>query len=280
MNILDTHHHLWDLSLRSYDWITELPENESIKINRNFLINDLDVLADENNVTGTICVQAHQSEEEALWLLEIAKNSNLIKGVVCWVDLKNSNIGFSLDKYQTYDKFCGIRHVWHDEKNEDWIMDPKVIKGLKTLSERQINFDFLVRPNHLKYIFEVYEKIPKLNGVIDHIAKPIIKENIFEPWAENISELSKIDSLNCKISGMVEEMNESQGISILKNYTDHVIESFGGDKVMFGSNWPVCLTKKSYSEVLEIAKSISNNLEPEEFFYTNGKSFYLSLIHI
>jgi len=275
MNILDTHHHLWDLSLRSYDWITELPENESIKINRNFLINDLDVLADENNVTGTICVQAHQSEEEALWLLEIAKNSNLIKGVVCWVDLKNSNIGFSLDKYQSYDKFCGIRHVWHDEKNEDWIMDPKVIKGLKTLSERQINFDFLVRPNHLKYIFEVYEKIPKLNGVIDHIAKPKIKENIFEPWAENISELSKIDSLNCKISGMVEEMNESQEISILKNYTDHVIESFGHDKVMYGSNWPVCLTKKSYSEVLEIAKSISNNLEPEEFFYTNGKSFYL-----
>ena len=275
MNILDTHHHLWDLSLRSYDWITELPENESIKINRNFLINDLDVLADENNVTGTICVQAHQSEEEALWLLEIAKNSNLIKGVVCWVDLKNSNIGFSLDKYQTYDKFCGIRHVWHDEKNEDWIMDPKVIKGLKTLSERQINFDFLVRPNHLKYIFEVYEKIPKLNGVIDHIAKPKIKENIFEPWAENISELSKIDSLNCKISGMVEEMNESQEISILKNYTDHVIKSFGDGKVMYGSNWPVCLTKKSYSEVLEIAKSMSNNLEPEEFFYTNGKSFYL-----
>ena len=122
MNILDTHHHLWDLSLRSYDWITELPKNESIKINRNFLINDLDVLADENKVTGTICVQAHQSEEEAFWLLEIAKNSNLIKGVVCWVDLKNSNIGFSLDKYQTYDKFCCIRHVWHDEKNEDWII--------------------------------------------------------------------------------------------------------------------------------------------------------------
>ncbi len=275
MNILDTHHHLWDLSLRSYDWITELPENESIKINRNFLISDLDVLTDENNVTGTICVQAHQSEEEALWLLEIAKNSNLIKGVVCWVDLKNTNIGYSLDKYQTYDKFCGIRHVWHDEKNEDWILDPKVISGLKTLSERQINFDFLVRPNHLKYIFEVYEKIPKLNGVIDHIAKPKIIENIFEPWAENISELSKIDSLNCKISGMVEEMNESQGISILKNYTDHVIKSFGDGKVMYGSNWPVCLTKKSYSEVLEIAKTVSSNLNPEKFFYTNGKSFYL-----
>ena len=119
MKILDTHHHLWDLSLRSYKWINELSDNESIKINKNFLINDLDSLAIKNNITGTICVQAHQSEEEALWLLEIAKNSNLIKGVVCWVDLKDSNVEFSLDKYLFYDKFCGIRHVWHDDKNED-----------------------------------------------------------------------------------------------------------------------------------------------------------------
>ena len=275
MKILDTHHHLWDLSLRSYKWIDELPDNESIKINKNFLINDLDSLAIKNNITGTICVQAHQSEEEALWLLEIAKNSNLIKGVVCWVDLKDSNIEFSLDKYQFYDKFCGIRHVWHDEKNEDWITDPKVITGLKILSQRQINFDFLVRPNHLKYIFEVYEKISKLNGVIDHIAKPNIKENIFEPWAEEISELAKIDSLNCKISGMVEEMDELQGISILQGYTDHIFKCFGDDKIMYGSNWPVCLSKKSYSEVLEIAKTISNNVDSEKFFYTNGKSFYL-----
>tara|TARA_B100000941_G_scaffold286039_1_gene258985 strand:- start:2260 stop:3090 length:831 start_codon:yes stop_codon:yes gene_type:complete len=275
MKILDTHHHLWDLSLRSYKWINELSDNESIKINKNFLINDLDSLAIKNNITGTICVQAHQSEEEALWLLEIAKNSNLIKGVVCWVDLKDSNIEFSLDKYQFYDKFCGIRHVWHDEKNEDWIMDPKVITGLKILSQRKINFDFLVRPNHLKYIFEVYEKISKLNGVIDHIAKPNIKENIFEPWAEEISELAKIDSLNCKISGMVEEMDELQGISILQSYTDHIFKCFGDDKIMYGSNWPVCLSKKSYSEVLEIAKTISNNVDSEKFFYTNGKSFYL-----
>ena len=276
MKILDTHHHLWDLSMRSYDWISELPENESVKINKNFLLNDLDYLAKINKVTGTICVQAHQSEEEALWLLEIAKNSDLIKGVVCWVDLKDSDIGFSLDKYQSYDKFCGIRHVWHDEKNEDWIMDSKVIAGLKVLSERLINFDFLVRPNHLKYIFEVYEKIPKLNGVIDHIAKPNIKDNTFDPWAKDIYDLSKIDSLSCKVSGMVEEMNESQSISVLKTYTNHIIKSFGPNKIMYGSNWPVCLTKKRYSEVLDIAKKISINVDSEKFFYTNGKNFYLN----
>ena len=122
---------------------------------------------------GTICVQAHQSEDEAFWLLNLAKDSDVIKGVVCWVDLKGDNLEYSLDRYQSDNKFVGIRHVWHDEKNEDWILDKKVLNGLKVLSKRGINFDFLVRPNHLKYIFEVYEKVPELKGVINHIAKPV-----------------------------------------------------------------------------------------------------------
>ena len=156
MKILDTHHHLWNLSLRKYDWINDLPKEEANAINKNFLINDLNLVANNNNLDGTICVQAHQSEDEAFWLLEIAKNSELIKGVVCWVDLKSPSLESSLDNYLLNEKFVGIRHVWHDEKEEDWIMDPKVISGLKILSDREINFDFLVRPNHLKYIFEVY----------------------------------------------------------------------------------------------------------------------------
>ena len=276
MKILDTHHHLWDISLRTYEWINQLPKNESRMINKNFLYDDLLEISSKNKINGTICVQAHQSEDEAFWLLNLAKNSDLINGVVCWVDLKGGNLEYTLDKYQSDNKFVGIRHVWHDEKNEDWIMDEKVLNGLKVLSERGINFDFLVRPNHLKYIFEVYEKIPNLKGVINHIAKPRIKENIFEPWAKEMHELSKIDSLYCKVSGMVEEMDESQGIRTLKSYTDHIIKCFGIDKTMYGSNWPVCLTKKSYSEVLDIAKKVSTNLEYEKFFYINGKNFYLA----
>ena len=275
MRILDTHHHLWDISLRPYDWINQLPKNESKIINKNFLLDDLIKISNKNRIDGTICVQAHQSEDEAFWLLNLAKNSNLIKGVVCWVDLKGDNLEYTLDRYQSDNKFVGIRHVWHDEKNEDWIMDEKVLNGLKVLSRREINFDFLVRPNHLKYIFEVYEKLPDLKGVINHIAKPFIKENIFEPWAKEMHELSKIDSLYCKISGMVEEMSESQDISVLKRYSDHIINCFDVDKVMYGSNWPVCLTKKNYSEVLDIAKKVSANLEFEKFFYINGKNFYL-----
>ena len=276
MRILDTHHHLWDISLRPYDWINQLPKNESKIINRNFLHDDLREISNKNRIDGTICVQAHQSEDEAFWLLDLAKNSDVIKGVVCWVDLKGDDLEYTLDKYHSYNKFVGIRHVWHDEKNEDWIIDEKVLNGLKVLSKRGINFDFLVRPNHLKYIFEVYEKIPELKGVINHIAKPYVKENIFDPWAREMQELSKIDSLYCKLSGMVEEMGESQDTSILKSYTDHVINSFGVDRVMYGSNWPVCLIKKSYSEVLGIAKNISNNLDSEKFFYLNGNIFYLN----
>ena len=276
MRILDTHHHLWDISLRSYDWINQLPKNESRIINRNFLHEDLSEISNANRIDGTICIQAHQSEDEAFWLLNLAKNSDVIKGVVCWVDLKGDNLEYSLDRYQSDNKFVGIRHVWHDEKNEDWILDKKVLNGLKVLSKREINFDFLVRPNHLKYIFEVYEKVPSLEGVINHIAKPYIKKSIFEPWAKEMQELSKINSLHCKISGMVEEMSETQGTDILEGYTDHVIDIFGVDKVMFGSNWPVCLIKKSYSEVLDIARNISTNLDSEKFFYTNGKNFYLN----
>ena len=275
MRILDTHHHLWDISLRPYDWINQLPKNESRIINRNFLHDDLIEISNTNRIDGTICVQAHQSEDEAFWILDLAKNSDVIKGVVCWVDLKGNNLEYNLDKYRSDNKFVGIRHVWHDEKNEDWILDEKVLNGLKVLSKRGINFDFLVRPNHLKYIFEVYEKVPELKGVINHIAKPYVKENIFDPWAKEMQELSKIDSLHCKLSGMVEEMSESQGIPVLKRYTDHVIDSFGVDKVMYGSNWPVCLIKKSYSEVLDIAKNISTNLDFEKIFYKNGKNFYL-----
>ena len=276
MKILDTHHHLWNLSLRKYDWINDLPKEEANAINKNFLINDLNIVANNNNLDGTICVQAHQSEDEAFWLLEIAKNSELIKGVVCWVDLKSPSLESSLDNYLLNEKFVGIRHVWHDEKEEDWIMDPKVISGLKILSDREINFDFLVRPNHLKYIFEVYEKVPSLKGVIDHIAKPFIKNNIFEPWAAEMSELSKIDNLYCKISGIVEEMDDTQELSIINNYTNHIIDNFGFNKIMYGSNWPVCLTKKSYSEVLEIAKDVIPSPAYENFFYNNGEKFYLS----
>ena len=277
MKILDTHHHLWDLSLRSYDWIKDLPATESEKINKNFLYEDLIKEIEKCEVQNTICVQAHQSEDEAEWLLNIANKSQIIKGIVGWIDLKSPEIEKKLDKFQKNEKFVGIRHVWHDEKDEGWIMDDDVLRGLKILSERKVNFDFLVRPNHLRYIKQVYEKIPNLNGVINHIAKPEISTNKFEPWASDISELSKINNLHCKISGIIEETSNNRDLNNIHLYSSHVINSFGKKRIMYGSNWPVCLTKNSYQYVLNLAKKLTNNFsssEKEDFFFNNGSNFY------
>ena len=277
MKILDTHHHLWDLSLRSYDWIKELPSNESKIIDKNFIYQDLVNEIEKNDVYSTICVQAHQSEGEAKWLLNIANDSQIIKGVVGWIDLKSPKIEYKLDKFQKNEKFVGVRHVWHDEKDESWIINPEVIRGLKALSIRNINFDFLVRPNHLKYIHHIFDEIPDLNGVIDHIAKPEIKEGNYEPWATEIYELSKINNLSCKISGIIEEMNDGQPLDEVEKYSSHIINSFGKKRIMYGSNWPVCLTKNSYEFVLNLAKNISSkfsDLEKEDFFFNNGSRFY------
>ena len=277
MKILDTHHHLWDLSLRSYDWIEELPPNESNKINKNFLYEDLVNETERNQVINTICVQAHQSEDEAEWLLNIANKSSIISGVVGWIDLKSSKIEYKLDEFQKNKKFVGIRHVWHDEEDESWIIDPKVLNGLNVLSKRKINFDFLVRPNHLKYIHQVYDKIPDLNGVIDHIAKPEIAINKFEPWAKEINELAKINTLTCKISGIIEEMDDNQSLDVVDIYSSLIINSFGKKRIMYGSNWPVCLIKNSYEYVLNLAKNITEKFsdgEREDFFFNNGSDFY------
>ena len=135
----------------------------------------------------------------------------------------------------------------------------------------------LVRPNHLKYIHHVYDEIPDLNGVIDHIAKPEIKEGNYEPWATEIYELSKINNLSCKISGIIEEMNDDQPLDAVEKYSSHIINSFGKKRIMYGSNWPVCLTKNSYEFVLNLAKNISgkfSDLEKEDFFFNNGSRFY------
>ena len=175
MKILDTHHHLWDLSLRSYNWIKELPSNESKIIDKNFIYQDLVNEIEKNDVYSTICVQAHQSEDEAKWLLNIANNSQIIKGVVGWIDLKSPKIEYKLDEFQKNEKFVGVRHVWHDEKDESWIINPEVIRGLKALAIRNINFDFLVRPNHLKYILWTLSRRFRPNVMILAILGPEMK---------------------------------------------------------------------------------------------------------
>ncbi len=275
MKILDTHHHLWDLRLRDYEWMNNV--NPILK--RNYLIEDLNKITSKNNISNSICIQAHHSLGETEWLLNIAEKSDIILGVVGWVDLSSNRLEETLDKLQKNKKFIGVRHIWHDELNEDWIIENKIINGIRSLAQRGLKFDFLVRPNHLRYISDLYEKISDLNGVIDHIAKPNIKDNLKDEWAEEISKLSKIPSLHCKISGIVTEISANQDHNHIKPFTSEIISSFGLEKIMFGSDWPVCLSACSYKEVVNIANHITNEFsltEKNKFFFENGIKFYLN----
>ena len=275
MKILDTHHHLWDLRLRDYEWMNNV--NPILK--RNYLIEDLNKITSKNNISNSICIQAHHSLGETEWLLNIAEKSDIILGVVGWVDLSSNRLEETLDKLQKNKKFIGVRHIWHDELNEDWIIENKIINGIRSLAQRGLKFDFLVRPNHLRYISDLYEKISDLNGVIDHIAKPNIKDNLKDEWAEEISKLSKIPSLYCKISGIVTEMSANQDYSHVKPFTSEIISSFGLEKIMFGSDWPVCLSACSYKEVIKLANDITDEFslaEKQKIFFENGIKFYLN----
>ena len=271
--IYDTHQHFWDFKLRDYDWM----EKGSI-LEKNYLPENLKPNIDQVKIDKVVSVQAHQSLEETFWLLDLADKNDFIAGVVGWVDLTSKDLNKVLDKLQKNSFFKGVRHVWHDEAEESWIVQKSVLNGIKELSNRGIPFDFLARPNHLPYIPKVFEKAPNLKGVLDHIGKPLIAEGIFEPWGKLISEISTITNLFCKISGMITEASEKWETNDFNKYVYHVFKEFGEDRVMFGSDWPVCLLAGEYKQVFELPqkvleKDLTENVK-RKFLSDNAKKFY------
>ena len=272
-SIIDTHQHFWDLNIREYDWM----EKGSI-LDKNYLPSNLKLNIDMVGVNKVISVQAHHSLEETFWLLDLAEKHDFVAGVVGWVDLTSKDLNKILDKLQKNIFLIGIRHVWHDETKESWIVQESVLNGIKELANRGIPFDFLARPNHLPYIPTVFEKVPNLKGVLDHIGKPLIAKEIFDPWGKLISEISEIPNLYCKISGMVTEASKQWKISDFNKYIYHIIEEFGEDRVMFGSDWPVCLLAGEYKQVFELPlkvleKDLTENSK-RKFLSDNAKNFY------
>ncbi|MFW6195592.1 MAG: amidohydrolase family protein, partial [Chloroflexota bacterium] len=166
--VVDSHQHFWDISLRSYHF---MPEGDSV-LKQNRYPSDLKPLMDEVGVDLCVTVQAHASVEETRWLLKLAAENDFVAGVVGWVDLQDPNVGRTLDELRDDVHFKGVRHIWHDEPDEGWIVRPDVIRGLKELAARGIPYDFLPRPPHLPFIPQVIDKVPELSGVVDHIGKP------------------------------------------------------------------------------------------------------------
>ena len=272
--VVDSHHHFWDVGMRDYQW---MPPGESV-LRRNYLPEDLAPALEQGDVDKTVIVQAHQSVEETVWMLDIAENTDFVAGVVGWVDLTADDVGDTLDELQANPWFKGVRHIWHDEPDDDWLARPGPVNGLREVAARGLAYDFLVRPQHLKYVPEIMDKVPDLRSVIDHIAKPLIAEKVVEPWLEDLREVANIPGMMCKVSGMVTEADmENWTPDDLAPYVAHVLGMFGYDRLMYGSDWPVCLQGGSYQQVIDAARKTLSSLTSEEssaVFGGNAARFY------
>ena len=272
--VVDSHHHFWDVGMRDYHW---MPPGESV-LRRNYVPEDLAPALEQGGVDKTVIVQAHQSVEETMWMLDIAENTEFVAGVVGWVDLTADDVGDTLDELQANPWFKGVRHIWHDEPDDDWLARPGPVNGLREVAARGLTYDFLVRPQHLKYVPEIMDKVPDLRSVIDHIAKPLIAEKVVEPWLEDLREVANIPGMMCKVSGMVTEADmENWTPDDLAPYVAHVLGMFGYDRLMYGSDWPVCLQGGSYQQVIDAARTTLSSLTAEEsaaVFGGNAARFY------
>lgn len=258
--IIDSHQHFW-----KYDPVRDSWINGAMKIiQRDFLPSDLKPILTENNVDGCIAVQADQSETETTFLLNLATHNNFIKGVVGWVDLCDNNLKKRLEHFAQNKLFKGVRHILQAEK-EDFILDQAFMDGIGELAALNLTYDLLVFPNQLKNSTKLVSKFSNQKFVVDHIAKPPIKSGEINDWKAAITTLAKNPNVYCKLSGLTTEANwSSWNISDFTPYIDVVFEAFGTDRLMFGSDWPVCLLAGSYSKNKDIITSYIKQLSPTE----------------
>ena len=244
---IDAHQHFWDIQRFQYPW---MPAGES-PLRRNFLPDQLAPILERNHFDGSVVVQANTIIEETRWLLDLAAQHEFIRGVVGWVDLTDARLGATLDELQRHPKFKGARHLVHDEPDVNWLLRADVLRGLSELARRDLPYDLLLRPPHLKLVPRIAEHLPKLRMVIDHIAKPPIAAQRLNGWAEDIAAAAQIPEVYCKLSGMITEADpRGWKAEHMRPYVAHVLAHFGPDRLMFGSDWPVCTLAGTWKQVL------------------------------
>jgi L-fuconolactonase len=272
---IDSHHHLWAINDTDYVWMSEA----HAVIRRDFLSADLDAVLVESGIDGSVAVQARQMVEETDFLLGIADANPRIKAVVGWVPLcENAGEPF-LEKYSAHPKLAGVRHVVHDEPDDNFILRPDFNEGIRNLAKYGLPYDILIFWKHLPQTIEFVDMHPEQPFVVDHIAKPRIEAGNFDvEWAAGMRELAKREHVSCKISGMLTEVRGAAwDIDLLRPYFETVYEAFGADRVMFGSDWPVCLLRSSHAEWTRICADLTNCLgagEKAAFWGGNAARIY------
>ena len=244
---IDSHQHFWRYSAREYPWMNDRMK----RLRQDFLPADLERELGRAQVDGSIAVQARQNMEESRWLLNLADQHPLILGVVGWVDLQSEMVEEELAELSKHPKLVGVRHVVQDEPDDEFMLRPNFLRGLAKLKQFNLTYDLLLFPRHLPVARQVVRQFPEQPFVLDHLAKPFIKTGELAPWREGIRALAELRNVSCKVSGMVTEATWGGWTpEQFQPYLDVVFEAFGEDRLLFGSDWPVCLLAGSYEEVL------------------------------
>jgi len=257
---IDSHQHFWKLSRGDYSWM----KPEMKVLHRDYLPEDLKPSLQTHKIDRTVLVQAAPTIAETDFLLELAKKQDFIAGVVGWLDLESNDLPSLLELYSRQHKLVGLRPMLESLPDDDWILNPRVLDSLRIIAQLDFPFDFLVHTRHLPHVAKVLEEVSGLRAVIDHIAKPEIKAQKLEPWKSLIRDLAQHKNLYCKLSGMITEADHDfWNPEHLRPYIEHVVECFGPERIMFGSDWPVCLLAGSYDQVVGTLETVLNPLLDE-----------------
>jgi L-fuconolactonase len=266
--IVDAHHHLWDPAARRHAWLDALPQ-----IHGPFPLAGYQAAAAAEGVTASVLVQVLHSSEETAEFLAVAAGSAeggapLIAGVVGWADLTRADLGDELARLRGLpggDRLVGLRHLAQDEPDPDWLERPGVKRGLRAVGAAGLAFDLLVRPAQLPAALRTAAELADVRFVLDHGAKPEIAAGRIEPWAGLVGALAGLPNVACKLSGLVTEAGAGWRAADLLPYVDRLLDSFGPGRLMFGSDWPVCLLATSYHEVVALARdTLGGRLSPGE----------------
>ncbi len=272
--IIDSHQHFWNYEPKKHEWI----DDSMSVIRRDFLPSDLKKVYQENNINGCVAVQADQTTVETDFLIQLSKENDFIKGIVGWVDLRSDVVESDLDKYSEFNSVKGFRHVVQGEPDHNFLLRKNFLRGISLLEKKHFTYDILIFPHQLGATLEFVKQFPNQKFVIDHIAKPYIKDGFYDGWAALIQEVAKQENVYCKVSGMITEADFNHwNPEQIHPYLNVVLEAFGADRIMFGSDWPVCLVAGNYGQVKQLITDFIADLslaEQVNIMGLNAMKFY------
>lgn len=275
---IDSHHHIWDLNVRPQTWM----QGDELKpISRTILMNELEPELEKASVDYTVVVQTVPLIDETPELLDLSMSHPKVCAVVGWLDLESSDIRPQLDKYLSHkggDKLVSIRDMAQDKSDPNWLLREDVVRNIHRVGEYGLTFDILTRPPQLAAAVEMVKRSPNNIFVLDHISKPYMAKGEFQPWADQISEISSHENVSVKVSGLFTEASWSNWSNqTFRPYFDHILKSFSPSRMMFGSDWPVCLLAATYSQTINLMEELTSQLskaEQDSFWSKTAKLFY------